>query len=300
MAGIVRAAVVWLLAAAWVPAQEAFRASVDVVQVPVVVTGVDGRPTTGLAATDFEVLEDGRPQRIQWFAAGSAAGAPPLHLGMLLDASESMQRDLPEAASASVQFVNAVEDSVDTTLVDFDTTVRLGRFSPSSYPQLFERIRLRKAGGMTALYDAIAVYLDDAIPREGQHVLILYTDGGDSSSSTTFASVSELLRASTNVIVYAIGYLENQSTAFRLEQQMRLTMLARDTGGDAYFPTSAKQVRGIYDKILRELTAHYTLGYVSSNANADGRFRRLQVRLTSATNRKSTLRARPGYIAVKR
>jgi len=280
--------------------QDTFRAGVDVVRVPVVVTAPDGRPATGLHAEDFDVLEDGRPQRVQWFAAGTAGDALPLHLGLLLDASESMQRDLPEAATASIQFVNAVEDSADATLVDFDTTVRLGRFSPSSYPQLFERIRNRRAGGLTALYDALAVYLAEAMPREGQHVLILYTDGGDSSSSTTFGRVSELLRSSTNVIVYSIGYLENQSTAFRLEQQMRLTMLARDTGGNAYFPTSGKQIRGIYDSILRDLTSRYVLGYVSSNQSADGRFRKLQVRLSGSANKKLTVRTRPGYIAARR
>src|SRR4029079_5736051 len=170
------------------------------------------------------------------FTEGTAGDSLPLHLGLLLDVSESMQKNLPDAATASVQFVNAVPDSVDATLVDFDTTVRLGRFAPPSYPQLFERIRNRKAGGLTALYDALAVYLDDVAEREGQHVLILYTDGGDSNSSTTFGKISEVLRRTTNLIVYSIGYLENQSSASRLEQQMRLTMLARATGGHAYIP----------------------------------------------------------------
>jgi Ca-activated chloride channel family protein len=286
------------VASAWPAAQE-FHAIVDVVRVPVVVTGPGGQLVKGLKAADFEVLEDGRPQRIDWFIEGSGGESLPLHLGLLLDVSESMQKNLPEAATASVQFVNTVPDSVDVTLVDFDTTVRLGRFAPPSYPQLFERIRNRKAGGMTALYDALAIYLDDLRSREGQHVLILYTDGGDSSSSVTFGKISELLRRTTSVIVYSIGYLENESSAVRLEQQMRLTMLARDTGGDAYFPTSGKQIREIYDRILNELTSRYTLGYVSANQVEDGRFRKLQVRLAASAGKRLTVRARPGYVAVK-
>jgi Ca-activated chloride channel family protein len=284
-----------LLAA--LPAGQQFYAATDVVHVPIVVIGRDGQPVRGLTAADFDVREDGRPQRIQFFAEGSPGDALPLHLGLLLDTSESMQRDLADAATASIQFVNAVEDSVDVTLVDFDSTVRVGRFAPPSYPVLFERIRARKAGGMTALYDAIAMYLEGAMARDGQHVLILYTDGGDTSSSLTFGKVSELLRLSNNVIVYAIGYLENQRGSGRLDQQLRLTQLARDTGGSAYFPASGKQMRSIYDKILVELSARYTAGYVSTNPSMDGRFRKVEVKVTRADLKGLTVRTRPGYYA---
>jgi Ca-activated chloride channel family protein len=287
-----------LLAA--LPARQQFHAATDVVHVPVVVTGRDGQHVRGLTAADFDVREDGRPQRIQFFAEGSPGDALPLHLGLLLDTSESMQRDLADAATASIQFVNAVEDSVDVTLVDFNTTVRVGRFAPPSYPLLFERIRARKAGGMTALYDAIAVYVEDAMVRDGQHVLILYSDGGDSSSSLTFGKLSELLRLSNNVVVYAIGYLENQLGSGRLDQQLRLTRMAHDTGGNAYFPVSGKQMRSIYDRILEELGARYTLGYVSTNSVADGRFRKVEVKVTRADVKGPTVRTRPGYYAARK
>ncbi len=287
-----------LLAA--LPARQQFHAATDVVHVPVVVSGRDGQLVRGLTAADFDVREDGRPQRIQFFAQGSPGDALPLHLGLLLDTSESMQQDLADAATASIQFVNAVEDSVDVTLVDFDTTIRVGRFAPPSYPLLFERIRRRKAGGLTALYDAVAVYVEEAMARDGQHVLIVYSDGGDSSSSLTFGKVSALLRLSNNVIVYVIGYLENQSSGSRLEQQVRMTAMASDTGGKAYFPTSAKQMRDIYDKILEELAARYTLGYVSTNPAEDGRFRKVDVKVTRSEMKGPTVRTRPGYYAARR
>lgn len=276
-------------------ARQTFYARTDLVHVPVIVTGRDGRPVSGLTAGDFEVREDGRAQQIQFFAAGPVGGALPLHLGLLLDTSESMQSDLPDAARASIQFVNAVEESIDATLVDFDTVVRVGRFEPPSYPQLFERIRARTASGMTALYDAIAVFLSGAAARPGQHVLVLYTDGGDSNSTVTFGRVIDMVRLAGNVIVYAIGYLENQGSLVRVEQQMRLTQLARESGGDAYFPTSAKQMAGIYDRIRAELSARYTLGYVPTNPSADGRFRKLRVSLRRTAGNGTTIRARTGY-----
>ena len=113
----------------------------------------------GLKADDFDVLEEGKPQKIAYFAEGAPGEALPLHLGLLLDTSGSMERDLREAANAAIQFVDALDEAVDVTFLDFDSSVRVGRFQPPSYPRLFERIRERKAGGMTALYDALGVYL---------------------------------------------------------------------------------------------------------------------------------------------
>lgn len=274
-----------------------FHGRTDVVHVPVIVTAKNGEPVTGLRREDFVLWEDGRPQRLDFFAEGSPGDILPLHLGLVLDTSESMQRDLPDAATASIRFVNAIPESVDVTLVDFDSVVRVGRFAPPSYPQLFERIRARKASGMTALYDAVGIYVGDATARPGQHVLVVYTDGGDSSSSMTFGKLIDVLRLSNNVIVYAIGYLENQGSSGRLDQQMRLGQLARVTGGDAYFPGSGKQTTGIYERIRKELASRYTLGYVSSNRTFDGRFRKLQVTTALRGGGGLMVRTRPGYYA---
>lgn len=281
-------------------AGQVFHATADVVHVPVVVSGRTGDLVRGLRREDFVLKEDGRPERIEFFAEGAPGDALPLHLGLLLDTSESMERDLPEAATASIQFVNAVDASVDTTLVDFDTVVRVGRFAPASYPQLFERIRHRRASGMTALYDALGIYIAEAAIRDGQHVLVLYTDGGDSNSSITFGKVLEILRLSDNIVVYAIGYLENQRSSARLEQQMLLTQLARETGGTAFFPAAAKQMSGIYDRIRDELASRYTIGYTSTNRTYDGRFRKLQVSVARPDLKGATIRTRPGYYAARR
>lgn len=293
------AAVVGLLCACAVASGLArqFRAGVDVVRVPVVVTGRSGEPVNGFTVDDFEIREDGQLQRIGFFAEGAPGAALPLHLGLLLDTSGSMERDLGDAMKASIQFVNAVEESVDVTLVQFDTKISVGRFTPASYPILFERIRQHKAAGMTALYDAAAVYLEDAMARDGQHVLIMYTDGGDSSSTITAGDLIDLLRVSSNVIVYPIGYLENQRSTYRLEQQMRLSQIAQESGGQAFFPGSVKEMGSIYAKILQELASRYTLGYISSNRAADGRFRKLQVKVTKAGAQGLRTRARSGYYA---
>ena len=135
---------------------------VDLVHFGVAVVDKQGKPVTGLKAEDFQILENGKPQTLKYFAAGDPDDAPPLHLGLLLDTSGSMAGDIKDSRTAAVKFVNALDHAADVTLVDFDTEVRVARFGPNDYPRLVERIRGRKPDGWTALYDAIGVYLNGA------------------------------------------------------------------------------------------------------------------------------------------
>jgi Ca-activated chloride channel homolog len=283
-------------AAPTLTAQQAFRAGVDLVHLPVVVTDRRGQIVRGLEPSDFEILEDGKPQKIAYFAEGAAGEAVPLHLGLMLDKSDSMQADLRAAADAAIKFVNALDEAVDVTFVDFDTSINVGRFSPASYPRLFERIRDQKTdGGGTSLYDAISRYVGSAADRDGQHVLLLCTDGGDSTSTTTYSRMQDLLRLG-NVLIYAVGYLENQLSSQRVPQQMRLSQIARETGGDAHFPGSAKEIDTVYGRILSELQSRYTIGYVSSNPPAKSRFRKVEARITRADLKGVKVRTRTGYL----
>lgn len=282
------------------PAQEpqspTFRAAVDLVNFGVTVVDKQGKPITGLKAEDFEIVENGRKQALKLFATGALEGGPPLHLGLLLDTSGSMADDLKDARSAAVKFVNALDGAVDVTLVDFDTQVRVARFGPDDYPRLVERIRERKADGWTALYDAIGVYLDGAQRQDGQKVLVLYTDGGDTTSSLTFHDMLDLVKAS-DATVYAVGYMEHQSSGSRIQQRQDLERLALMTGGLAYFPGSAKDLDGVFDKIRRELASRYSLGYISTDTRTDGAWRGVEIKLLRSDLKGVRLRTRPGYFA---
>ena len=224
-----------------IDAQQTFRVGVDLVHFAVVVTDKQGQPIGGLTEEDFEVFERGRPQRIKFFAAGNTALAPPLHLGFLLDASGSMQADMKDVRTAAVKFLNKNEHAVDVTLVDFDTEVRVARYGINDYPRLIERIRGRKPDGWTALYDALGVYLDGAAEQEGQKILVAYTDGGDTRSAINAGEVADLLKAS-DVTMYVVGYLENQTSSVRNAARMELMRFSGLTGGQAFFPTSIKEL----------------------------------------------------------
>jgi len=302
-----RLAVVSVAAAAAVtsaaPAgQQRFRTSVDLVQFSVVLTDKQGAPITGLTQDDFEVVEEGKSQAISYFSQGDPEDGEnlgdvlPLHLGLTLDMSGSMERDIHDVRTAVIKFLNANRAAIDFTLVDFDTEVRVTRYGADEMERLIERIRRRKPDGWTALFDAVGVYLNSVGPLDGQKIMLLYTDGGDTRSELTFSDTLDLLKSS-DVTLYAIGYLEHQSSSARSQAQNQLQRMAAVTGGQAFFPTSIKELDKIYEKIQREIAARYSLGFVSSDTRKDGAWRKVEIKLKRSDLKGAKLRTRSGYFA---
>ena len=286
---------------AFVSAQQpTFTSGVDIVHVGVTVLDQDGDPVTGLTVDDFELLEDGQVQDVSYFSRGleSDAEIMPLHLGLLLDASASMGRDDRFQKTAAIKFLNTLDYALDTTVVDFDTEVRVGRYRQDDFHRMVERIRGRRPEGNTALYDALGVYLDGAFEQQGRKVLVLYTDGEDTRSRLSFDDARDLLRAS-DVTVYAIGFQKNLRAGARQRQRMLLSQLTELTGGRSYFPNSIDALDPIYEEISTELNTRYSIGFFSKNTNADGTWRELEVRLRSSDEalQRSDVRTREGYYA---
>lgn len=283
-----------VMAAATAAAQPTFRAGVDLVSVGVTVVDQKGQLVTDLTQDDFELLEDDAPQTIRHFARGDAdEQLRQLRLGLLLDLSGSMERDLDLARTAAIRFLNTLPEAQDITLVDFDSEVRVARYGQADFPRLVERIRQRRTGGWTAFYDALGVYLDGVDAIDGRKVLVMYTDGLDTRSALRFNEMLDLARGA-NVTVYAIGLLRHQSGTSRLEGRMRLTRVTEVTGGQAFFPTSLRDLDDTYAQVLAEIRGQYHLGYLSSNEARDGTWRALRVRVTRPGLR---VRAREGYFA---
>lgn len=290
------AAAILVASSALSSAQQVFRSEIDLVHFGIVVTDRSGAPVLGLKAEDFEIFEDGKKQTVKFFAGGEPESAPALHLGFMIDNSGSMVEDIKDVQTAAIKFLNTVDNVIDVTLTDFDTEVRVARFGQDDYPRMIERIRMRKPDGYTALYDALGVYLHGVFSVSGDKILVLYTDGGDTRSAMTQGELLELLKAS-DVTLYSIGYLQHQGSG-RHEQQQVLTRLAAATGGQAFFPTSLKDLEGMYDKILREISGRYSIGYVSTNAKLDGAWREVKVRLADKPEFKNArIRTRTGYYA---
>ena len=269
-----------------------FRGGVDLSTFAATVTDKKGNLITDLTKDDFEIVEDGRKQSLEYFAMGDGDAAPPMHLGLMVDASGSMQNDMKLAQGAAVKFLNMLPAAQDITLVDFDTQVRIARYPQRDFARLIERIRQRKADGFTALYDALGTYLDGADSQDGRKVMVMYTDGGDTRSALSFSETMTLLKAS-NVTVYAIGLVDNMGSA-RAEVQMTLRRMVETTGGEAFFPSAMKDVESAYDKVLLEIKGQYHLGYQSTNTARDGAWRKVEIRLKRPGLR---VRSRQGYFA---
>jgi Ca-activated chloride channel family protein len=282
----------WCLSA---QAQFSYKTGIDVAGFVVTVTDRAGEPLLDLKADDFEVKEDGAVQSITYFSPSAGEGAVPLHVGLLFDTSGSMQRDLAFSRNAAIKFLNTFPKAVDFTLVEFSDDVRAARFSQAEFARLVERIRNGKAKGRTSLYDALTVYLGSAFDQTGRKVLVIYTDGDDTSSSRTWDELLRTLRAS-DVTVYPIGFFAGRGSP-RLMLQGRLMEIARLTGGRALFPTSMKELEPMYSGIAEEIHSQYLLGYVPTNAARDGKWRKVEIRLKRPPSQRLQLRTRDGYFA---
>lgn len=291
------AAVFGCLSAVSAAQQPTFTSAVDLVNVGVTVTDNKGAYLTDLTADDFDITEEGKKQTIRFFARGDQQdAAPELHLGLVFDTSGSMDLDIGLARSAAVKFLNTLSDAKDMTLVDFDTEVRVARYDQANFPRMVERIRQRKPEGFTALYDAIGVYLDGSSGEDGRTILVLYTDGGDTRSTIGFGDLMTLVKAS-DVTIYTVGFLNNQPSVVRVDQRLRLTQIAEATGGQAFFPTTMKDVEAAYDKVVAQIRAQYSLGYASTDTRQDGQWRKVEIRLKRPGLKDARIQSRKGYFA---
>ncbi len=272
-----------------------FRGRVDLVNVGVTVTGKKQRLVTELNAGDFAVFEDGKPQQIFAFANGTEPG-PPLHVGVLLDVSSSQEHDLSFTQSAVIKFLSALPDAADMTFIDFASHVRGSQYSQADFPRLIERVRSLRTGGYTALYDALGLYLEGARQQNGRKVVVLYTDGGDTRSRLSLGKLMRMVKES-EVTVYAIGALYNQPQEVQFPQRALLASIAEETGGTAFFPMGIKDLDKIYEQVIGEVRAQYTIGYVSSNEKNDGSWRKIKIKLNRNDIKGVRVRARKGYFA---
>ena len=272
-----------------------FRTGIDLATFGVTVVDKKGEYLTDLNAEDFEIVEDGQKQTLKYFARGTdLESGPEMHVGLLFDTSGSMSEDIKLSRSAAVKFLNTLSEAKDMTLVDFDTEVRVAKYGQKDFPRMVERIRGRTPDGNTALYDAMGVYLDGASEDEGRKILVVYTDGGDTQSTIGFGDVMTLLRAS-DATVYPVGFLEHSRG--HIEERAHLIQIAEATGGQAFFPTTMKDIEAAYDKVVAQIRAQYSLAYTSTNTKQDGAWRKVEIKVSRPDLKGTKILARRGYFA---
>jgi Ca-activated chloride channel family protein len=273
-----------------------FKAGTDVVNLTVAVRDAEGHLIPDLSPEDFAIYEDGRRQPVQLFAPAFRPGqeeALALDLGLLLDTSESMAKEIKLTQEAACRFLEAIPRARDLMTIFFDQDIRISRYDSEHQQGLFERILDAQASGNTALYDAIAVYLSRMQDTAGRKVLVVLTDGEDTTSGLSLSEVLDLVRSSP-VTIYTIAFPGEYTVGSNraLSARSFLKHLADMSGGDVFTPLASKDLPGIYEKILDELAAQYVLGFVSDNPKRDGKFRKLRVEVAGKGLK---VRHRPGY-----
>lgn len=276
-----------------------FRAGLEMVNVTVTAHDSRGRLVSNLRAEEFSVREDGRTQKVQLFAPAAQPEEREelaLNLGMLFDTSESMIKEIKLSQESAIRFLEAIPRAKDLLLIFFDNDIRISRYNSENQQGIFGRILDTEGSGQTALNDAIAVYLSRVAETQGRKVLVVFSDGDDTTSRVNPAQVASMLRAS-DVVVYPVAFVgERPNSAEGLRARAFLASLADMSGGKVFAPRASQQLAAIYTSILEELSSQYVLGYVSDNGLRDGRFRKLAVEVNRPGIR---LRYRPGYVVPK-
>lgn len=280
------------------PADQVFRAAVEMVSLNVTVTDQKQHYLTDLDSKDFSIFEDGARQDITYFNRTTL----PIALSLLIDTSASMEQRLGTAQEAAVGFAKKLRAQDLAQVVDFDTRVEILQNFTSDATALETAIRGTTAGGSTSMYNALYISLKELVKVQARsddevrrRAVVLLSDGEDTSSLVTFEEVLDLAKRSATTI-YAIGLQSRESAlskGFR-EAEFVLRQLAQETGGRAFFPQRAEDLGGIYGEIADELASQYVLGYASTNPKRDGAWRRLTVQVG---RQGTTARTKRGYFA---
>ncbi|HET8824358.1 MAG TPA: VWA domain-containing protein [Terriglobales bacterium] len=275
-----------------------FRVNVKLVNIFVTVTDPRGAPVGNLLKDNFQVLEDGNPQKISIFAKESAL---PLSIALEIDTSLSTRRDLPLELNSARRFANAILRPQDAMAIyGISEVVDPVVGFTSDMKTIDHGIDHMRMGSATALYDAIYVGSQDLEPRQGRKVMVVITDGGDTVSRTDY---QEALRAAqiSEAVVYSIIVVPIEASAGRdTGGEHALMQLSEDTGGKYFYATTLPQLDEAFRTISDELRTQYLLAYYPAQRLADSDYRHIDVKLTGVPESSDyRTRHRTGYYTSK-
>jgi len=252
---------------------------VNMVVVNVTVTDPYDRIVTGLDQSNFEVYDDKVPQQIAAFSTEDA----PISVGLVFDSSGSMSDKIEKSKEAALQFFKTSNPQDEFMLVNFNERPDLVSSFTSKFENLQDRLILVKAGGKTALLDAI--YLAMAEMKKAttnRKALLLISDGGDNHSRYTERDIRKAVKES-DVEIFSVGVFEAPAARGRTPEEAGgpglLSELADISGGRMFSVEDVNELPDIMEKISIELRNQYVIGYRPSNLVRDGRWRRIKVKL---------------------
>jgi VWFA-related protein len=271
----------------------------EVEEVVLNVTVLDGtRLVQDLKKEDFQILEDGVPQKILSFQHTDL----PVSIAMVVDNSGSMIRKRPSVNKSAMDLIAASNPEDEAFVVNFSDESIIDQDFTSNPALLREGLSHLEARGGTALYDAVVASADHMVEaaKRPKQVLILITDGSDNSSALNLEQTIRRVQELSGPVIYTIGLLfgDEMTKADIKHARSALEMLSTETGGVAFFPKSIEQVDEIAAEVARDIRSQYTIGYHSTKPTSEPGFRRIQVNVEGRSSSKLAARTRTGYFPV--
>jgi VWFA-related protein len=265
------------------------------VRLNVSVVDSDGHTVETLPEDAFHVYEDGVEQKIVGFRHEDT----PISLGILIDSSGSMYDKRAAVDAASLNLVKLSNPQDEAFLVDFSSEPYIDQDFTSSIAKLQQGLSYVKSSGGTALYDAVIASADYLVKnaKQSKQVLLIVTDGDDNASNATLEEAIRRVQDLDGPSIYCVGLLFGDDVSRREAKHSHevLSELAEQTGGQAYFPKSLKDVDGIAHEVAQDIRTQYMMEYHSSKPPSEGGYREIHVEAKEKGFRGLEARTRKGY-----
>lgn len=267
--------------------------NVKLVNVYATVTDEYGAPVAGLTKDDFEVLEDGKPQKIAIFSRESAV---PLSILLAIDTSLSTRKDLALELASAKRFAHDIVRPVDgLSVYGFNESVNQETSFTANLKTIDRAIGHLQMGSATALYDAIYLGSEALEKRQGRKVMVVITDGGDTVSQVNYQDAVRQAQEA-EAVLYSIIIVPIEANAGRdTGGEHALIQLSRDTGGRHFYASSESQLDTAFHAISEELRTQYLLAYYPAQKMSSSEYRQIEVDVTGKQGSKMQVRHRSGY-----
>jgi Ca-activated chloride channel family protein len=270
------------------------RVDVNLVRVVATVKDASGQLVGTLGKEDFSLLDNNVPQEISIFERRTEQ---PLSIALLIDTSGSTAKDLKYEVDSITRFLHALfnegnpQDAVALYSFNYETTLQ--SYFTHNVSTLEHRLRLLHGDAGTSLYDAIYLTSRELEGREGRHIMVIVTDGGDTTSTKNFHAALEAAQLA-DAAIYPILVVPIPTDAGRnVGGENALTTLSQGTGGHVFLPTLGSEMDLAFTHLIQDLRTQYLLAYYPKDVPiTKNRFHRLELR---ARDPRLRVLARNGY-----
>jgi Ca-activated chloride channel family protein len=267
-----------------------FKSGTQIVSLFVTVADAQKRLVPDLAQEDFEIFDNDKPQSIVYFDKSIR----PISVVVMLDTSGSMTLSIDLLKRAAEQFLIRLLPDDKGRVGAFNDKIQMSSRFTNDRDELVSSVRDLDYGNGTRLWDAAAAALDELKNIEGRRVVLVFTDGDDTSSKTGLGTIVDRARAE-ETMVYAIGLESHYFDGVRMvrsKPDRGLKRLADETGGGYFELEKTSDLAPTFTQVASELHSQYVIGFTP--AQLDNRVHKLAVKMKRPG---MTARARRSYVA---